>query len=173
MGKVSNKEPFQCKVEPLDDIQFDCDEEIKVPIAVELRHKDAKVPKKSHLRSCCYDLKSLQKYHLRPNKHHTFDLGLAFKMKKGWKMEIYNRSGLSTVDKIEIPGTPKEIDTDYRDNIFVCLENRGEKAYTVEKGDKIAQIGVAHSYLIDFIITEKINWHKTSRGTGCFGSTGH
>ena len=55
-------------------------------------------------------------------------------------MEIYNRSGLSTVDKIEIPGPPKEIDTDYRGNIFICLENRGEKAYTVKKGDKIAQI---------------------------------
>ena len=64
MGKVSNKEPFQCKVEPLNDIQFDCNEEIKVPIAVELRHKDARVSKKSHPRSCCYDLKSLQKYPL-------------------------------------------------------------------------------------------------------------
>ena len=87
-------------------------------------------------------------------------------MKKGWRVEIYNRSGLSTVDKIEIPGTPKEIDTDYRGNILVCLENRGEKAHTVEKGDKIAQIGVACSYLIDFIITEKINRHETSQGTG-------
>ena len=86
-------------------------------------------------------------------------------------MEIYNRSGLSTVDKIEIPGTPKEIDTDYRGNIFICLENRGEKAYTVEKGNKIAQIGAARSYPIDFIITEKINWHEASQGTGCFGST--
>ena len=64
MGKVSNNEPFQCKVEPLEDIQFDIDEEIKVPIAVELRHKDVKVPKKSHPGSCCYDLKSLQKYRL-------------------------------------------------------------------------------------------------------------
>ena len=67
-------------------------------------------------------------------------------------MEIYNRSGPSTGYKIEIPGTPKEIDTDYRGNIFICLENRGEKAYTVEKGYKIAQIGVACSYPIDFII---------------------
>ena len=86
-------------------------------------------------------------------------------------MEIYNRSGLSTIDKIEIPGTPKEIDTDYRGNIFICLENRGEKAYTVEKGDKIAQIGATCSYLIDFIINEKINQHETSQGTGCFRRT--
>ena len=87
-------------------------------------------------------------------------------------MEIYNRSGLSTVDKIEIPGTPKEIDADYRGNIFVCLENRGEKAYTVKKGDKIVQIGATCSYPIDFIVTEKINRHETSHGTCCFGSTG-
>ena len=56
MGQVSNNEPLQCKVEPLDDIQFDCDEEIKVPILVELRHRDAKVQKKSHPGSCCHRL---------------------------------------------------------------------------------------------------------------------
>ena len=87
-------------------------------------------------------------------------------------MEIFNRSGLSTIDKIETPGTPKVVDTDYRGNIFVCLENRGGKTYTVEKGDKIAQIAAACNYLIDFIETEKIDRHEASRDTSCFRSTG-
>ena len=80
--------PFQCRLEPLEDIQFDCDEEIKVPILVKLMHKDAEVPKKSHPGSCCYDLKSLETYRLCPKKKHIFDLGLTFKMKKGWRLEF-------------------------------------------------------------------------------------
>ena len=62
--KFQTRNLFNAKSKPLDDIQFNCDEEIKVPISVELRHKDAKVPKKSHLGSCCYHLKSLQTYRL-------------------------------------------------------------------------------------------------------------
>ena len=91
--------PFQCRVEPLDDIQFDHDLQIKVPILMELRHKDTEIPKKNNPGSSCHDLKSLQNYCLYPKKQHVFDLPLAFKMKKGWKLEIHNRSGLSTVQK--------------------------------------------------------------------------
>ena len=49
-------------------------------------------------------------------------------MKK--RMEIFNRSGLSTVDKIEIPGTPKEIDTDYRGQHFRMFRKTEEKKLT-------------------------------------------
>ena len=49
MGKVSHKKPFQCKVKPLDDIQFNSDEEIKVPILVELRHKEGFEEKSSQI----------------------------------------------------------------------------------------------------------------------------
>ena len=173
-SSTCNREaPFQCKVEPLDDIQFDCDEEIKVPILVELRHEDAEVPKKSHRGSSCYDLKSLETHRLWPKRKHIFDLGLAFKMKKGWKLEIYNRSGLSTVNNIEIPGTPKVIDNDYRGNVFICLKNTGDKgSHTIKKGDRIGQLAVVRSYPIDFIRTKRIDPHETSRGTGCYGSTG-
>ena len=151
----TEREEFQHRVEPLDDIQFDNDEEIKVSILVELRWRGAKIPKKSHPGSSCYDLKLLHNYHLHPKKQHVFDLGLAFKMKKGWKLEIHNRSGLSTVHRILIPGTPKIVDNNYRGNVYVCLRNEGEKAYTVRKKDRIAQLAVVCSYPIDFIWTRK------------------
>ena len=84
MGKHernATEDHFQCRVEPLDDIQFDNDE---VPIEVELRRKDVEIPKKSHPGSACYNLKSLDTYHIYPKKQHVFDLGLAFKIKKGY-----------------------------------------------------------------------------------------
>ena len=88
-------------------------------------------------------------------------------------MQIFDRSGLSTVQRVEIPGSPKVIDNDYRGNIFVCLENRDEKfSHTVRVGDKIVQMGIFRSFSIEFIPTCKINRHETLRGTGRFGSTG-
>ena len=170
--KKTEESLFQSRVEPLDNIQFDHDEEIRVPVLVELRLCNLEILKKSHPGSSCYDLKLLDNYHLHPKKQHVFDLGMAFRMRKGWKLEIHNRSGLSTVHKIVIPGTPKIVDNDYRGNVYVCLRNTGDTAYTVRKSDRIAELAITRSYPIDFIKTRRINSNKTSRGTGCFGSTG-
>ena len=174
MGKPernATEDHFQCRVKPLDDIQFDNDEEIKVPIEVELRRKGVEIPKKSHPGSACYDLKSLHTYRIHPKKQHVFDLGLALKMKKGWRLEIHNRSGLSTLQRIIIPGTPKIIDSDYRGNLYVYLRNESQKLYTVKKGDRIAQFAVVRTYPINFIKTRRIPI-MTEQGTGGFGSSG-
>ena len=166
-------EEFQCQVNPLEDIQFDNDEEIKVPILIHLRHPDTEIPEKSHPESSCYDLKSLERYRLRPKSQHVFDLGFAVKIRKGWMLQIYDRSGLSTVHQVVIPGAPKIIDPDYRGPIYVCLKNDHEKhSYWVKKGDRIAQAAVLRNYPIDFVKTKRFNMHETSRGTGTFGSTG-
>ena len=102
----------------------------------------------------------------------SFDLGLTFKIQRGWVLHIYNRSGLSLVQKIEIPGTPKIIDSDYRGNVFVCLENkRRKKKYTVKKRDRIAQMSIVRDYLIDFKLGQ-VNRNETERGEGKLGSTG-
>jgi len=166
-------EEFQYQVEPLQDIQFDNDEEIKVPILVHLKHPDAEIPRKSHPGSSCYDLKSLETFRLRPKKRHVFNLGFAIKIRKGWMLQIYDRSGLSTIHKVIIPGAPKIIDPDYRGSIYVCLKNEDKKhSHWVRKGDRIAQAAVLRNYSIDFIETECIEMHETSRGNGAFGSTG-
>lgn len=171
MSRKKEENSFETCVAPLDELQFD-HEEVSVPIVVELRRKDAEVPTKSHKTSACYDLKSLDKKTIRPGKRAFFDLGLAFKIKKGWMLHIYNRSGLSLVKKIVIPGTPKIIDSDFRGNVFICLENRArEKKYTVRKKDRIAQMSVVRDYSIDFHIGT-VDPAETERGKGKLGSTG-
>ena len=101
--------------------------------------------------SACYDWKSLDTKMIPVGEHVFFDLGLTFKIQRGWVLHIYNRSGLSLVQKIEIPGTPKIIDSNYRGNVFMCLENkRRKKKYTVKKRDRIAQMSIVRDYLIDF-----------------------
>lgn len=169
--KIAGEDAVQIRVEPLNDLQFDYDE-IKVPVTVELRRKEAEVPTRSRKTSACYDLKSLDRKTIRPGERIFFDLGLAFKIRRGWMLQIYNRSGLSLVQKIEIPGTPKIIDSDYRGNLFICLENRRKvKSYTVKKRDRIAQMSIVRDYKIDFKVG-RVNPAETKRGEGKLGSTG-
>ena len=109
----SDSTDFAVCVEPLDEIQFD-NEEICVPIMVQLRRRGAEVPTKKTSGVACYDLKSLDNCIIPLKRKAFFDIGLAFKMEKGWTVQIHNRSGLSLIETIVITGTQKIIDSDYR-----------------------------------------------------------
>ena len=132
-SRRSDSTDFAVRVEPLDEIQFD-NEEICVPIMVELRRRGAEVPTKKTPGAACYDLKSLDYHIIPPKRKAFFDIGLAFKMEKGWTIQIHNRSGLSLIENIVIPGAPKIIDSDYRGSVKICLQNRNDKeSYMVKK----------------------------------------
>ena len=60
------------------------------------------------------------------------------------------------------------IDSDYRGNIKIPLKNISDNRYTIEVGDRIAQLVIMPIILCDFIDS----WNDTERGTGGFGSTG-
>ena len=65
--------------------------------------------------------------------------------------------------------TPGTIDADYRGEIFVPLINLGTEDYTIRHGDRIAQMLLEKTYLIDW---QEGNLSETVRGEGKFGSTG-
>ena len=170
-SRSNSNTDFTFHVEPLDEIQFN-NEEISVPIMVELRRRGAEVPTRKMLGAACYDLKSLDNRTIPPKGKAFFDIGLAFKMEKGWTLQIHNRSGLSLIENIIIPGTPKIIDSDYRGNVKICLVNKNEKnSYTVRKKDRIAQMCLVRTYTIDFNV-RIIDPDEIHRGEGGLGSTG-
>jgi dUTP pyrophosphatase len=80
------------------------------------------------------------------------------------------RSGLAFKHGITVLNSPGTIDADYRGEIGVLLINHGAKPFTIEHGERIAQLVLARY--------EQINWKETEnlpssdRGTGGFGSTG-
>lgn len=83
---------------------------------------------------------------------------------------IYARSGISTKFGIAPANCVGVIDSDYRGEITVPLHNHSENDFTVEAGDRIAQIMFAPVYRGVFEETESLD--DTERGTGGFGSTG-
>ena len=96
--------------------------------------------------------------------------GLFFEIPQGYEVQIRPRSGLAAKNGVTVLNTPGTIDSDYRGEINVILINLGDKPFSVNSGDRIAQMLVAPVIQADFSIVSSLE--ETERGAGGFGSTG-
>ena len=96
--------------------------------------------------------------------------GLFFEIPFGYEVQIRPRSGLDAKNGITVLNTPGTIDSDYRGEIKVILMNLSKNTFTIQNGDRIAQMVVAPVTTADFTFAEKLS--DTTRGSGGMGSTG-
>lgn len=83
---------------------------------------------------------------------------------------IYARSGLGIKHGIALSNGVGVIDSDYRGELCVGLQNSSNTSYTVQPDDRIAQMVVMPVCIPNVVVTEKLD--ETARNTGGFGSTG-
>lgn len=107
---------------------------------------------------------------LAPMQRVIVATGIRVEIPVGYEMQIRPRSGLATKHGLTQPNTPGTIDSDYRGPLGVALINLGGEAYTVQHGDRIAQIVVAPVVQARFSVVAELS--ETERGAGGFGSTG-
>ena len=88
----------------------------------------------------------------------------------GYEAQIRPRSGLAYKHGITCLNTPGTIDADYRGEVKVLLINHGQDAFTITRGERIAQMVIAPITQPDFVQVETLD--DTARGAGGFGSTG-
>ncbi|QOR59873.1 dUTPase [uncultured phage cr271_1] len=96
--------------------------------------------------------------------------GLYIEMPEGYEAQVRPRSGLAIKHGITVINSPGTIDADYRGEICVELVNLSNTPFTVEPGERIAQLIFAKYEKADFIEVEELS--KTERGTGGIGHTG-
>ena len=96
--------------------------------------------------------------------------GLSFAIPEGYEIQVRPRSGLAAKNGDTVLNTPGTIDSDYRGEVKVILINHGKDAFTVNNGDRIAQLIVAPVTQGIFEKTDELD--STERGEGGFGSTG-
>ena len=96
--------------------------------------------------------------------------GLFFEIPKGYEVQVRPRSGLAAKNGVTVLNTPGTIDSDYRGEIKVILINLGTDDFTINNGDRIAQMIIAPVIQASFTITDSLS--ETERGAGGFGSTG-
>ncbi len=107
---------------------------------------------------------------LKPLERAIIKTGLFIELPVGIEAQVRPRSGLAAKKGITVLNAPGTIDADYRGEIGVILVNLSTEDFTIEDGERIAQLVIAKH--------ERAEWNEvhtlseTDRGTGGFGSTG-
>ncbi|MBO4547036.1 MAG: dUTP diphosphatase [Treponema sp.] len=107
---------------------------------------------------------------LAPGDRALIGTGLFFAIPDGYEIQVRPRSGLAAKNGVTVLNTPGTIDSDYRGELKVILINLGKEKFTVNKGDRIAQIVAAPVTRAAFTVVDSLD--QTERGSGGFGSTG-
>ena len=98
------------------------------------------------------------------------ETGFSFEIPQGYEGQIRARSGLALKNGISLANGVGTIDSDYRGNLSVILENRGNDPYCVKHGQRIAQLVISPILKVKCRLVESIE--NTARGALGFGSTG-
>lgn len=107
---------------------------------------------------------------LKPLERHLFPTGLRISLPEGYEAQVRPRSGLALKHGITVLNTPGTIDADYRGEIGVVLVNVSNEPFTIEPGERIAQMVITKHEQADFVIVEELD--ETERGEGGYGHTG-
>jgi dUTP pyrophosphatase len=107
---------------------------------------------------------------LMPGSRALVPTGFALELPSGFEAQLRPRSGLALKHGVTLLNSPGTIDADYRGEVMVLLANLGAEAFTVRRGDRIAQLVVAPVAHVEVVSVEALG--ETDRGQGGFGSTG-
>ncbi len=106
---------------------------------------------------------------LKPLERKLISTGLLIELPQGFEAQIRPRSGLAIKNGITVLNSPGTIDADYRGEIGVILVNLSAEAFTINNGDRIAQMVIAKHETA--VWDEVAELSETNRGAGGFGST--
>lgn len=107
---------------------------------------------------------------LQPLERSLISTGFFIELPVGYEAQVRPRSGLAYKHGLTVLNSPGTIDADYRGEVKVLLVNLSNEAYTVQPGERIAQVVVAKHEQVTWKEVETLS--ETTRGTGGYGSTG-
>jgi len=107
---------------------------------------------------------------LRPGEYKLIPTGIALAIPPGYEGQIRPRSGLALNHGITLLNSPGTIDADYRGEIKVILINLSSDTYTVQRGERIAQLVIHALTRVKLTVVEELPF--SNRGGGGFGHTG-
>jgi len=107
---------------------------------------------------------------LNPLERAIVKTGLFLELPVGIEAQVRPRSGLAAKNGITVLNAPGTIDADYRGEVGVILVNLSNETFTIQNGERIAQLIIAKHERAEWIEVEELS--ETIRGEGGFGSTG-
>ena len=132
---------------------------------------DLPLPSRQTTGSAGFDLASAEPdFVLAPGERRLVSTGLALEIPPGIEGQVRPRSGLALRHGITMPNAPGTIDSDYRGELRVILQNLGAEPVTIVRGDRIAQLVFARYVTPELVDATELE--QSTRGVGGFGSTG-
>lgn len=142
-----------------------------VHVSIKILSRDAQIPHMAYNGDAGVDLRSVERIVLEPRERAMVATGLAIALPEGYAGFVLPRSGLAAKHGISIVNAPGLIDSNYRGELKVILLNTDpDKSFTIEIGDRIAQLIVMPVPTINFEQVEELT--ESQRGESGFGSSG-
>ena len=107
---------------------------------------------------------------LHPMERQLIPTGLRIALPEGFEAQVRPRSGLALKHGITVLNTPGTIDADYRGELKVLLVNFSDTDFSINAGERIAQMVIARYEKVDFELVTELD--DTERGNGGYGHTG-
>ena len=107
---------------------------------------------------------------LHPMERRLIPTGLHIALPEGYEAQVRPRSGIALKHGLTVLNAPGTIDADYRGEIGVVLINLSQEDFTINDGERIAQLVVARYEQVEFSLVETLD--ETERGEGGYGHTG-
>ncbi|TWI01236.1 dUTP pyrophosphatase [Flavobacterium tiangeerense] len=107
---------------------------------------------------------------LKPLERTIVKTGLFIELPIGYEAQVRPRSGLAAKNGVTVLNAPGTVDADYRGEIGVILVNLSNEDFTIQNGERIAQLVIAKHERAQWTVVQELS--ETSRGEGGFGSTG-
>jgi dUTP pyrophosphatase len=136
-------------------------------IKVKKLKPDAKLPKYHHPGDVGMDMYALESYTLQPMEHHLFYHGFALEFPEGYAAIVKDKSSIAKAGLHTMGGV---YDAGFRGEYNTHVVNLSNEPYTVEEGDKVAQLVIYPIEIAELEETDTLS--ESARGTGGFGSTG-
>lgn len=107
---------------------------------------------------------------LGPLERTLVPTGLRMQLPQGYECQVRPRSGLALRHGISLVNTPGTIDADYRGEIGIIVINLSSEPFTINDGERIAQLVIKEYVHVEWEPVDRID--ETKRGDGAFGHTG-
>ncbi len=145
---------------------------LPVPIQVLPHAKDLPLPAYATEGAAGVDLRAaiVTPLDLAPGERALIPTGLCVAVPAGYEAQVRPRSGLAVKHGITMLNSPGTIDSDYRGEIKVIAINHGSEIFSIQRGERIAQLVVAPVARVAFEVMESLE--ASSRQEGGFGHTG-
>jgi dUTP pyrophosphatase len=143
---------------------------MKVNVKIKRLNEQAVIPKYQSKGAAGFDIHAVGNHKIDQGERALIPTGLSFEISPHYEIQLRPRSGLAWRNGVSLTNAPATIDSDFRGEVKVVIENRGDGVFIVEPGDRIAQAVIAPVEQAHFQVVDTLS--ETQRGEGGFGSSG-